>query len=80
MIVPIYLHINVFLAFFKIFILSHIYFFRYSQMICGAIRGALEMMHLEVQAAIVQEFNQNTEIRVKFIRILHESMPPGEED
>ncbi|VDN57211.1 unnamed protein product [Dracunculus medinensis] len=53
---------------------------RYSQMICGAIRGALEMMHLEVQAAIVQEFNQNTEIRVKFIRILHESMPPGEED
>lgn len=49
-------------------------------MICGAIRGALEMMHLEVQAAIVQEFNQNTEIRVKFIRILHESMPPGEED
>lgn len=53
--------------------------FRYSQMICGAIRGALQMLHIEVQTAIVSDVNQNTEIRVKFIRILQESVPPGEE-
>ncbi|VDM49459.1 unnamed protein product [Toxocara canis] len=52
---------------------------RYSQMICGAIRGALQMLHIEVQTAIVNDLNQNTEIRVKFIRILQESVPPGEE-
>lgn len=54
--------------------------FRYSQVLCGAIRGALEMLHMEVRTVIVQEQNQNVEIRVKFIRILHESMPPGEDD
>lgn len=54
--------------------------FRYSQVICGTIRGALEMMHMEVQTSIVSDLNQNTEIRVKFIRILHDTIPPGEED
>ncbi|VDD92162.1 unnamed protein product [Enterobius vermicularis] len=53
---------------------------KYSQVICGTIRGALEMMHMEVQTSIVSDLNQNTEIRVKFIRILHDTIPPGEED
>ncbi|MCP9259247.1 Trafficking protein particle complex subunit 3 [Dirofilaria immitis] len=51
----------------------------YSQILCGAIRGALEMMHMEVQTFIVQEHSQNVEIRVKFIRILQESIPPGDD-
>ena len=38
------------------------------------------MMHMEVQTSIVSDLNQNTEIRVKFIRILHDTIPPGEED
>ncbi|VDK50843.1 unnamed protein product [Anisakis simplex] len=54
-------------------------FLLYSQIICGAIRGALQMLHIEVQTAIVNDLNQNTEIRVKFTRILQESVPPGEE-
>ncbi|VDO32314.1 unnamed protein product [Onchocerca flexuosa] len=52
---------------------------RYSQILCGAIRGALEMMHMEVQTFIVQEQSQSVEIRVKFIRILQESVPPGDD-
>ncbi|EFO27451.1 trappc3-prov protein [Loa loa] len=52
---------------------------RYSQILCGAIRGALEMMHMEVQTFIVQEHSQSVEIRVKFIRILQESVPPGDD-
>uniref|UniRef100_A0A915PHK2 Trafficking protein particle complex subunit n=1 Tax=Setaria digitata TaxID=48799 RepID=A0A915PHK2_9BILA len=52
---------------------------RYSQILCGAIRGALEMMHMEVQVFIVQEHSQSVEIRVKFIRILQESVPPGDD-
>ncbi|VDM10632.1 unnamed protein product, partial [Wuchereria bancrofti] len=52
---------------------------RYSQILCGTIRGALEMMHMEVQTFIVQEHSQSVEIRVKFIRILEESVPPGDD-
>lgn len=37
------------------------------------------MMHMEVQTFIVQEHSQSVEIRVKFIRILQESVPPGDD-
>ncbi|CAG9539611.1 unnamed protein product [Cercopithifilaria johnstoni] len=55
------------------------HYHKYSQILCGAIRGALEMMHMEVQTFIVQEHSQSVEIRVKFIRILQESVPPGDD-
>ena len=52
----------------------------YSQAICGAIRGALEAMHMEVQVALVSDVPNPTELRLKFRRVLHESIPAGDED
>uniref|UniRef100_A0A7E4W3H7 Trafficking protein particle complex subunit n=1 Tax=Panagrellus redivivus TaxID=6233 RepID=A0A7E4W3H7_PANRE len=52
----------------------------YSQIICGAIHGALEALHLQVNAVLVSDVPDQTEIRVKFIRILREYMPTGDED
>lgn len=55
---------------------------RYSQAICGAVRGALEMVHMEVLAWFVQEQLRGdpvNEVRVKFIRKLEEAMPVGED-
>lgn len=74
---------------------------RYSQILCGALRGALEMVcpppllfclsgqgegeqvHLEVEARFVQDALQGdptTEIRVKFLRKLEDSVPLGDDD
>ncbi|CAG9859880.1 unnamed protein product [Phyllotreta striolata] len=55
---------------------------KYCNIICGAIRGALEMVQLDVQCWIIQDQlkgDQNTEIRVKFIRRLEDAMPAGED-
>jgi hypothetical protein len=52
----------------------------YSQVICGAIHGALEALHLKVNASLVKDVPDPTEIHVKFIRVLHEYMPTGDED
>uniref|UniRef100_A0A915NZ42 Trafficking protein particle complex subunit n=1 Tax=Meloidogyne floridensis TaxID=298350 RepID=A0A915NZ42_9BILA len=51
----------------------------YSQVICGCIRGALEAMHMEVQVTLVADLPDPTELRIKFHRILHESIPAGDE-
>ncbi|KAK0417002.1 hypothetical protein QR680_012789 [Steinernema hermaphroditum] len=53
---------------------------RYSQIICGAIRGAMESLHMEVTASVVTDVPNPTEIRVKFVRILQEYLPAGEDD
>lgn len=55
---------------------------KYSAIICGCIRGALEMVQLEVQCFLVQDQLKNdscTEIRVKFIRRLEDAIPAGED-
>jgi len=54
----------------------------YSQVICGAIRGALEMIQLKVECWIKQDQlkgDGQTEIRVKFVEILLDAVPIGED-
>ncbi|VDP04173.1 unnamed protein product [Soboliphyme baturini] len=54
----------------------------YSQMICGTIRGALEMLNLEVHAKFVQDQlrdDQVNEIRVKLIKKIRETVPAGDD-
>jgi len=65
----------------------------YCQMLCGAIRGALEMVQIQVQVKIVNDslrpnneaiqnaddsYRNKTQIRVKFIRRMEEAMPVGD--
>ncbi|KAK9746770.1 Transport protein particle (TRAPP) component [Popillia japonica] len=55
---------------------------KYCNTICGIIRGALEMVQMDVQSWIVQDQlkgDSNTEIRVKFIRRLEDAIPAGED-
>lgn len=55
---------------------------RYSQVLCGVVRGSLEMVHLEVQCWFVQDQmrgDATNEIRVKFVRKLEEAVPIGED-
>lgn len=51
---------------------------RYSGIICGCIRGALEMVQLEVQCWFVQDQlkgDSTTEVRIKFIKRLEDTIP-----
>ena len=48
----------------------------------GAVRGALEMVHLEVACWFVQDTLKGdnvTELRVKYIRKIEDSVPPGDD-
>ena len=54
----------------------------YSQILCGALRGALEMVQLEVNCSFVQDQLKGdhvTEIRVKFVQRLEDAVPAGED-
>lgn len=53
----------------------------YSNILVGVIRGALEMVQLSVETEFVSDQLQGaplTEIRVKFIEVLKDQIPPGE--
>uniref|UniRef100_A0A6M2DLJ1 Trafficking protein particle complex subunit n=1 Tax=Xenopsylla cheopis TaxID=163159 RepID=A0A6M2DLJ1_XENCH len=55
---------------------------RYSGVLCGAIRGALEMVQLEVLCWFVQDQlkgDNTTELRVKYVRRLEDAIPAGED-
>ena len=56
---------------------------KYANILCGAIRGALEMVHIEVSCWFVQDTlkgSKVTELRVKYIRKIEDAVPPGDED
>lgn len=55
---------------------------KYSNILCGVLRGALEMVQMEVVVRFVQDQlkgDNSTEIRVKFIRRLDDAIPAGED-
>lgn len=54
----------------------------YSNVLCGVIRGALEMVQMEVQTYFVKDSLKGdsvTELRIKFIKKLTDALPAGEE-
>lgn len=62
---------------------DHCYNLRYANLIAGAIRGAMEMVHIDVACWFVQDTLKGdnvTELRVKYLRKIEDSVPPGDED
>lgn len=54
----------------------------YSNLLCGVIRGALESVQMAVDVKFVQDIlkgDNQTELRVKFIKRLEDALPAGEE-
>jgi len=54
----------------------------YSSILAGVIKGALEMVQMEVEAGFVQDVlhgDNITEMRVRFVRKLEDAVPVGEE-
>uniref|UniRef100_A0AAQ5YSP9 Trafficking protein particle complex subunit n=1 Tax=Amphiprion ocellaris TaxID=80972 RepID=A0AAQ5YSP9_AMPOC len=54
----------------------------YSNLLCGVLRGALEMVQMAVDVKFVQDTLRGdnvTEIRMKFIKRIEENVPAGDE-
>jgi len=54
----------------------------YSNVICGVLKGALEMVQMEIDANFVSDVlrgGEVTEIKVRLVRMLEEEVPPGED-
>lgn len=61
---------------------DHCYNLRYANILSGAIRGAMEMVHVEVACWFVQDTLKGdnvTEMRIKYIRKIEDSVPPGDD-
>ncbi|KAK5121246.1 hypothetical protein LTR85_005412 [Meristemomyces frigidus] len=54
----------------------------YSNILCGVIRGALEMVQMQIEAHFVTDVlrgNDTTEMRVTLVRYIEDEMPPDDE-
>jgi hypothetical protein len=54
----------------------------YSNILCGVLRGALEMVQMQVEAHFVSDVlrgNESTEMRVSLIRYLDDELPPEDD-
>ena len=54
----------------------------FSNIFCGVLRGALEMVQMQIEARFVSDVlrgNDNTEVRVTLIRYIDDEMPADDE-
>lgn len=54
----------------------------YSNILCGVIRGSLEMLQLQVEVKFVSDVllgDEQTEISIKLIKVLEDEIPIGED-
>lgn len=54
----------------------------YSNILCGVLRGALEMVQMQVEAHFVSDVlrgNETTEMRVSLVRYLDDELPPEDD-
>lgn len=54
----------------------------FSNILCGVLRGALEMVQMAIEARFVSDIlrgNDTTEIRVTLLRYIEDEMPPDDE-
>ncbi|KJE94127.1 BET3 family protein, variant [Capsaspora owczarzaki ATCC 30864] len=55
---------------------------RYSNILCGVLRGALQMIHMKVETEFVRDTlrgDDATEMRIRLLEILQDQAPPGED-
>lgn len=54
----------------------------YARLLCGCIRGALEMVQLDVDVSCLKDHlkgDNRTEFRVRYLRKLEDALPAGED-